>query len=389
MEMVTGNVESPDPQGPSTKLFVGGLPPGVTDEDLRQHFETFGKVDEAVKKQPQGTSLQSHFGFLWVRPAEAARQIIAQDHTIHCASGLSVTIPAPVLARNTKRSGANERTAMRPSPAADHPLAAADKIFVGGLSSVTTLVAYRAFFEEFGSVKDAVIMEDRTTNRSRGFGFVVFDDSASTAAVLSQQAKGGIHIDGKKVEVKPALPKEALGREEMRGGGGGNASARGQRRALLNGTEARMQGRIEFAEGMQHVETYMGYMPPPSADESYVPAEHFGLAPGAVNSSGGVFGRGVHMTSLTGLQPPMGYQVKMPHAAAPYGMPPDVLPHGSLPPVPGVPPPYYGYAMPGYMGHPPGAMGMPPYMYSAGSGMMPPGMPAGMPPPVLIPHCLL
>ena len=189
--MVTGSVESPDPQGPSTKLFLGGLPPGVTDEDLRQHFETFGKVDEAVVKQPQGTSLQSHFGFLWVRPAEAARQIIAQDHTIHCASGLSVTIPAPVLARSTplstawhcpqpaglrrappslnhatgccpdvgqprpisrscragrpctlvfstnpnpnpnpnlrnnKRSGANERTATRPSPAgALHPLSA-------------------------------------------------------------------------------------------------------------------------------------------------------------------------------------------------------------------------------------------------------------------------
>ena len=86
-------------------------------------------------------------------------------------------------------------------------------------------------------------MQDRTTNRSRGFGFVVFDDSASTAAVLSQQAKGGIHIDGKKVEVKPALPKEVLGREEMRGsgGGGGNANARGGRRGLLNGTEALTQ----------------------------------------------------------------------------------------------------------------------------------------------------
>ena len=89
------------PPGPSTKLFLGGLPPGVTDDDLREHFETFGKVDEAVVKQPQGTTSQSHFGFLWVRPAEAAARIIAQEHTLHCASGLGVTIPAPVLARNT------------------------------------------------------------------------------------------------------------------------------------------------------------------------------------------------------------------------------------------------------------------------------------------------
>jgi RNA recognition motif-containing protein len=98
-------VTPPDlPQGPATKLFLGGLPAGVTDEDLREHFETFGKVDESVVKQPQGMSMQSHFGFLWVRPAEAARQIIAQGHTIHCASGLSVTIPAPVLARSTRMS---------------------------------------------------------------------------------------------------------------------------------------------------------------------------------------------------------------------------------------------------------------------------------------------
>ena len=92
------------PPGPSTKLFLGGLPPGVTDDDLREHFETFGKVDEAVVKQPQGTTSQSHFGFLWVRPAEAAARIIAQEHTLHCASGLGVTIPAPVLARNTPMS---------------------------------------------------------------------------------------------------------------------------------------------------------------------------------------------------------------------------------------------------------------------------------------------
>ena len=42
----------------------------------------------------------------------------------------------------------------------------------------------------FGTVARASVMLDATTNASRGFGFVVFDDVASTAAVLSQQAKG-------------------------------------------------------------------------------------------------------------------------------------------------------------------------------------------------------
>ena len=145
-------------------------------------------------------------------------------------------------------------------------------------------------------------MQDRTTNRSRGFGFVVFDDPASTAAVLSQQASGGIHIDGKKVEVKPALPKEVLGRDEMRVGIGG-ALARGQRRALPlpmlegYGPSALMQERVEFAEGLQHVEAYMGYMPPPSADEHYLPPPEHYLPPGAIFNSSAVFGRGINVPS--------------------------------------------------------------------------------------------
>tara|TARA_B110001452_G_scaffold125061_1_gene103714 strand:+ start:1051 stop:1395 length:345 start_codon:yes stop_codon:yes gene_type:complete len=66
----------------------------------------------------------------------------------------------------------------------------------------------QAHFAGYGTVKDAVIMLDRVTNRSRGFGFVIFVDPASVTAVLDEQQYH--EIGGRKVEVKPALPKELV-----------------------------------------------------------------------------------------------------------------------------------------------------------------------------------
>jgi len=82
-----------------------------------------------------------------------------------------------------------------------------NKIFVGGLSNDTKLEDYRAHFESFGKIKEATIMLDRVTNRSRGFGFVTFESSDSVVAVLGAQYH---ELDGRKVEVKPALPKEMM-----------------------------------------------------------------------------------------------------------------------------------------------------------------------------------
>ena len=48
------------------------------------------------------------------------------------------------------------------------------KVFVGGLSQSVTDDEFRAYFEQFGVVTDAVVMFDRQTQRSRGFGFATF-----------------------------------------------------------------------------------------------------------------------------------------------------------------------------------------------------------------------
>lgn len=40
------------------------------------------------------------------------------------------------------------------------------------------------FFEQFGEVMDSVVMVDRVTKRSRGFGFVTFSDEVCTSYAL-------------------------------------------------------------------------------------------------------------------------------------------------------------------------------------------------------------
>jgi RNA recognition motif-containing protein len=53
------------------------------------------------------------------------------------------------------------------------------KIFVGGLPTTVDEAQFKTYFEKFGTVTDAVVMMDRATQRSRGFGFVTFADEVS------------------------------------------------------------------------------------------------------------------------------------------------------------------------------------------------------------------
>jgi len=80
------------------------------------------------------------------------------------------------------------------------------KIFVGGLSWDTTDVGFTSFFSRFGEIKDSVIMRDKSTGSSRGFGFVKFAEAPSVDKVLAQE----LELDGRKIDCKVAVPREAI-----------------------------------------------------------------------------------------------------------------------------------------------------------------------------------
>ncbi|XP_020818621.1 RNA-binding protein Musashi homolog Rbp6 isoform X3 [Drosophila serrata] len=78
------------------------------------------------------------------------------------------------------------------------------KLFVGGLSWQTSSDKLKEYFNMFGSVTDVLIMKDPITQRSRGFGFITFQDPSTVEKVL----KVPIHtLDGKKIDPKHATPK--------------------------------------------------------------------------------------------------------------------------------------------------------------------------------------
>jgi len=93
------------------------------------------------------------------------------------------------------------------------------KLFVGGLAWATTDQGLRAAFEQFGEITEAVVINDRETGRSRGFGFVTFVNPGDADKAVD--AMNGQEIDGRRVNVNEA--------QDRRGGGGGGGGGRGGR----------------------------------------------------------------------------------------------------------------------------------------------------------------
>lgn len=94
----------------------------------------------------------------------------------------------------------------------------AKKLYVGGLNYATTDATLKAAFEQAGTVESAVIIIDKMTNRSKGFGFV--EMSTDEEAQKAIEMFDGKELDGRTVKVNEAKPMEP--RAPRQGGFGGN-----------------------------------------------------------------------------------------------------------------------------------------------------------------------
>jgi cold-inducible RNA-binding protein len=94
-----------------------------------------------------------------------------------------------------------------------------NKLYVGNLSYGVSNVDLEQMFAAHGAVRSAMVVMDRETGRSKGFGFVEMgsDQEAQTAI----NALNGKEISGRTLTVNEARPKEEGGPRGGRGGFGG------------------------------------------------------------------------------------------------------------------------------------------------------------------------
>jgi len=82
------------------------------------------------------------------------------------------------------------------------------KLYVGNLPYSIDKDGLLSLFSEFGDITDAVVITDKYTKRSKGFGFVEFADEKSAEAAI--KGMGEKQVEGRTLVVNVARPpKEA------------------------------------------------------------------------------------------------------------------------------------------------------------------------------------
>ena len=80
------------------------------------------------------------------------------------------------------------------------------KLYVGNLTYSLTEDQMREVFAKHGEVKDVVIIKDKMTQRSKGFGFVEMSSDQEASNAIDQL--NGKNIDGRNIMVNEARERE-------------------------------------------------------------------------------------------------------------------------------------------------------------------------------------
>mgnify|MGYP003346574508 FL=1 len=90
----------------SNKLYVGNLSYSVRDEDLQQHFSTFGQVLSAKVIIERDSGRSKGFGFVEMADPSQAQQAIEGAHGKNLGGrDLTVNIARPMESRDSSRTG--------------------------------------------------------------------------------------------------------------------------------------------------------------------------------------------------------------------------------------------------------------------------------------------
>ncbi|XP_076948199.1 heterogeneous nuclear ribonucleoprotein 1-like [Bidens hawaiensis] len=231
------------------KLLIGGISWETSEDKLKDYFSNYGDILQAVIMRDKITGRPRGFGFVVFADPSVLDSVLQERHTI---DGRTVEAKRALSREEQQVSKAANPSGGRGGEGGGNMRT--KKIFVGGLPATLSEETFRDYFAGYGQVTDVVVMYDQQTNRPRGFGFISFDSEEAVDRVLHKTFHD---LNGKQVEVKRALPKDA-----NPGGGGGRSMGGGGYQGFggAGGDSGSYEGRMDSGRYMQN-KSYGGGFP--------------------------------------------------------------------------------------------------------------------------------
>lgn len=233
------------------KIFVRNLPYTVNQNSFRDFFSQYGTVTEAVIIMDKNSNTSKGFGFVTYETVEAANACLLEPTKTIDDRQIFVNLAAKKdgLALGGVATGTPGAASRRDE---DNTLR---KLFVWSLSYETTSQQLLDFFKAYGEVSEAVVLTNRDTGTSKGYGFVTMGSVEAASLALQDSMKT---MAGRSIHVKLAAASD-----------GKHAGSASQGGTLL----AQPYGQYGVPMGV-----YGGMMYPPQSQQQY-------QYPGAANSS--------------------------------------------------------------------------------------------------------
>lgn len=196
------DLEEPEEEG---TLFVKNLNFSTTEESLREHFVSAGKlfsVTIATKKEPvSGNSLSMGFGFVqFMRKASADKCLKTLQHSRLDEHSLE-------LKRSNRATSQTEKTARKQQTSVGNPTT---KILVRNIPFQATKKEIQDIFKTFGEIKDLRLPKKMSgTGPHRGFAFIDYENKSDAKKAFEAMCHS-THLYGRRLVLEWAAQEETL-----------------------------------------------------------------------------------------------------------------------------------------------------------------------------------
>ncbi|KAG5355164.1 Polyadenylate-binding protein, cytoplasmic and nuclear [Yarrowia sp. B02] len=189
-----------DPKTYYTNLFVRGLAPQTSEDDLRRVFEDHGKVTSLLLPLDEANRAKG-FGFVnFGEHTDAVAALESLDGSVLCGNSIQVSRAQSKLERQAELKRAYEANRIERLRNAR-----GTNLYITNLNPGINNERLRAYFSKFGEITSVRIMLDPNGN-SKGFGFVCFRDPDHASNAIAEMHNRS--IEGNVLQVAIAHKKD-------------------------------------------------------------------------------------------------------------------------------------------------------------------------------------